>query len=146
MQCSRYHNFQVWTESLIQFWHSYNAGSSAESKSKLRYSCYAGVFHEPTLDLVKVLGKLLDENNRIQIPGWYTPVRHNTLAAALERLDALEPPEFTLQEYKETLGIPELNDTVRYPSQLMVLQSPFYSQFLALQSYFQFLELACDKS
>lgn len=76
------------------------------------FNLFTGVFNEPTLDLVKVLGKLQDENNRIQISGWYDTVRHNTLEAALERLDALNPPEFTLQEYKETLGIPELNDKV----------------------------------
>ena len=89
------------------------------------YCLPAGVFNEPTLDLVKVLGKLLDENNRIQIPGWYDPVRHDTLSAALERLDALHPPEFTLQEYKETLDIPELNDKASlHPSKLSFFDIP----------------------
>ena len=54
----------------------------------------------------------MDGKNKIMIPGWNDAVRHNTLTAALQRLDALNPPEFTLQEYKATLGIPELNDKV----------------------------------
>lgn len=73
----------------------------------------AGVFNEPTSDLMKVLSKLVDSNNRILIPGWYDAVRHNTLKPALERLDALDPPEFTLVSYKQTLGIPELRNQVR---------------------------------
>ena len=72
----------------------------------------AGVFNEPTSDLTKLLARLLDSRNHILIPGWYLAVRHNTLTPALERLDALNPPEFTMMSYRETLGIPELRNEV----------------------------------
>lgn len=77
-------------------------------------SSAAGVFNEPTSDLMKLLGGLVDGSNRILVPGWYDSVRHNTLGPALERLDALDPPEFTLGSYQQTLGIPELKSQVRH--------------------------------
>lgn len=46
------------------------------------------------------------------VPGWYDAVRDNTLTPALQRLDALDPPEFTLGSYQQTLGIPELKSQV----------------------------------
>ena len=73
----------------------------------------AGVFNEPTSDLTKLLAKLVDSSNHILVPGWYDAVRHNTLTPALERLDALHPPEFTLANYRKTLGVPELRKEVR---------------------------------
>ncbi len=54
----------------------------------------------------------MDSKNHILIPKWYSAVRHNTLTPALERLDALNPPEFTMLTYRETLGIPELRNEV----------------------------------
>ena len=72
----------------------------------------AGVFNEPTSDLTKLLSKLVDSNNTIMVPGWYDAVRHNTLTPALQRLDALDPPEFTLGSYQQLLGIPELKSQV----------------------------------
>lgn len=74
---------------------------------------YEGVFNEPTSDLTKLLARLVDSKNNILIPKWYSAVRHNTLTPALERLDALNPPEFTMMTYRETLGIPELRNEVR---------------------------------
>ena len=71
----------------------------------------AGVFNEPVSDLTKILAGLVDSSNNILIPGWYDAVRHNTLAPALERLDA--SAEFTLAEYRKTLGIPVLRKQVR---------------------------------
>ena len=75
----------------------------------------AGVFNEPTSDLTKLLAKLVDSSNHILVPDWYDAVRHNTLTPALERLDALHPPEFTLANYRKTLGVPELRKEVRTP-------------------------------
>lgn len=84
-----------------------------------------GVFNEPTSDLTKLLAMLVDSKNQILIPGWYSAVRHNTLTPALERLDALNPPEFTMLSYRETLGIPELRNEVSVLFIIFMLHAPY---------------------
>ncbi len=66
----------------------------------------AGVFNEPLADLMKVLASLVDNDNRILVPGFHDLVRPNTLEPALERLTASS--EFSLDGYRAALGIPRL--------------------------------------
>lgn len=65
-----------------------------------------GVFNEPLSDLTKLLASLVDSRNNIMVPGFYSGVRPNTLGAALQRLDGCH--EFSLEGYREALGIPKL--------------------------------------
>ena len=65
-----------------------------------------GVFNEPLSDLTKLLASLVDSRNNIMVPGFYSGVRPNTLGAALQRLDKCQ--EFSLEGYREALGIPKL--------------------------------------
>lgn len=65
-----------------------------------------GVFNEPLSDLTKLLASLVDSRNNIMVPGFYSGVRPNTLGAALQRLDNCH--EFSLEGYREALGIPKL--------------------------------------
>ena len=65
-----------------------------------------GVFNEPLSDLTKLLASLVDSRNNIMVPGFYNGVRPNTLGAALQRLDTCH--EFSLEGYREALGIPKL--------------------------------------
>lgn len=65
-----------------------------------------GVFNEPLSDLTKLLASLVDSRNNIMVPGFYSGVRPNTLGAALQRLDSCH--EFSLEGYREALGIPKL--------------------------------------
>ena len=65
-----------------------------------------GVFNEPLSDLTKLLASLVDSRNNITVPGFYSGVRPNTLGAALQRLDGCH--EFSLEGYREALGIPKL--------------------------------------
>lgn len=65
-----------------------------------------GVFNEPLSDLTKLLASLVDSRNNIMVPGFYSGVRPNTLGAALQRLDKCH--EFSLEGYREALGIPKL--------------------------------------
>ena len=65
-----------------------------------------GVFNEPLSDLTKLLASLVDSRNNIMVPGFYAGVRPNTLGAALQRLDKCH--EFSLEGYREALGIPKL--------------------------------------
>ncbi|KAL3135302.1 hypothetical protein ABBQ32_007500 [Trebouxia sp. C0010 RCD-2024] len=65
-----------------------------------------GVFNEPLSDLTKLLASLVDSRNNIMVPGFYLGVRPNTLGAALQRLDKCH--EFSLEGYREALGIPKL--------------------------------------
>ncbi|CAL8463359.1 g2893 [Coccomyxa elongata] len=65
-----------------------------------------GVFNEPLADLMKVLASLVDNDNRILVPGFHDLVRPNTLEPALERLTASS--EFSLDGYRAALGIPRL--------------------------------------
>lgn len=89
-----------------------------------------GVFNEPTSDLTKLLARLVDSKNHILIPKWYSAVRHNTLTPALERLDALNPPEFTMITYRETLGIPELRNEVGFTESTFSVLGSVYCKTL----------------
>jgi Cys-Gly metallodipeptidase DUG1 len=61
-----------------------------------------GVVSEPLSDLCRVLGTLCDSHN-VQIPGFYDEVRHDTLQAAIARLEGSH--EFSFEKYKRSLGV-----------------------------------------
>ena len=65
-----------------------------------------GVFSEPLADLTKVLASLVDSRSNVCVPGFYENVRENTLDCALSRL--LDSSEFSLEKYRECLGVKEL--------------------------------------
>ena len=90
-----------------------------------------GVFNEPLSDLTKLLASLVDSRNNIMVPGFYSGVRPNTLGAALQRLDNCN--EFSLEGYREALGIPKLASAANMRlaiHSLFILQCVIRSQVL----------------
>ena len=81
-----------------------------------------GVFNEPLSDLTKLLASLVDSRNNIMVPGFYSGVRPNTLGAALQRLDGCH--EFSLEGYREALGIPKLASAANMRSPSPQLKTP----------------------
>lgn len=65
-----------------------------------------GVFVEPLACLTKVLGTLVDSHSQVMVPGFSLGVRENMLEAGWPRL--AESREFSLEQYKQQLGVPSL--------------------------------------
>ncbi|NEU08344.1 dipeptidase [Flavihumibacter sp. R14] len=70
----------------------------------LHSGVYGGAVANPATILAKLIASLHDENNHIQIPGFYDDV----LALTQEERDALNMAPFVEEEYKEDLGVTEL--------------------------------------
>jgi len=66
-----------------------------------------GVFNEPMVDLVNVIGTLVDGRNSILVPGFSEDIEeHHRDRKILEIID--RSGEFNLDDYREYLGVPSL--------------------------------------
>jgi acetylornithine deacetylase/succinyl-diaminopimelate desuccinylase-like protein len=70
----------------------------------LHSGVYGGAVANPATVLAKLIASLHDENNHIQIPGFYDDV----LALSQTERDELNKAPYDEQEYKEDLGVEEL--------------------------------------
>jgi len=70
----------------------------------LHSGVYGGAVANPATILAKLIASLHDENNHIQIPGFYDDV----LALSQDERDALNKAPYDEQEYKDDLGVQEL--------------------------------------
>ena len=70
----------------------------------LHSGVYGGAVANPATILAKLIASLHDENNHIQIPGFYDDV----LALSQDERDALNKAPYDEQEYKDDLGVEEL--------------------------------------
>ena len=70
----------------------------------LHSGVYGGAVANPATILAKMIASLHDENNHIQIPGFYDDV----LALSQSERDELNKAPYDEQEYKEDLGVEEL--------------------------------------
>ena len=70
----------------------------------LHSGVYGGAVANPATILAKLIASLHDENNHIQIPGFYDDV----LALSQAERDALNKAPYDEQEYKDDLGVDEL--------------------------------------
>jgi acetylornithine deacetylase/succinyl-diaminopimelate desuccinylase-like protein len=70
----------------------------------LHSGVYGGAVANPATILAKLIASLHDENNHIQIPGFYDDV----LALSQDERDALNRAPYDEQEYKDDLGVEEL--------------------------------------
>ena len=81
----------------------------------------------------------MDSRNNIMVPGFYNGVRPNTLGAALQRLDTCH--EFSLEGYREALGIPKLASAANMRSAVLsfvvVLPDVCFTNALKMNSSLQ---------
>ena len=70
----------------------------------LHSGVYGGAVANPATILAKLIASMHDENNHIQIPGFYDDV----LALSQSERDDLNKAPFSEQEYKDDLGVDEL--------------------------------------
>ena len=76
----------------------------------LHSGLFGGAVANPANVLAEMISKLVDENGRIAIPGFYDDVR----VLSQQERDDLNSAPFSMEAYKQTVGIPEVQGEAGY--------------------------------